>query len=538
MVGRHTASAHARARALPLLLGVGAVAAVGVGGFAVVSAMSGDDGAACQGSVSVRIAAAPEIAPLVTDAVTSLEGEGAEVDGSCLEYDVSAVAPAQVAEVLSAASENSPHLWVPDFSVWVARAQAAGADVEVLDASLARTPVVVVGRDLETPGSWREVGSTTVAFLDPLTSAPSTAALLSAFGEMQVTGASRTEMGAMMVPLAQRYGGQVDKPQTAEDVAVAAAGGTLGVMTEQQLVALQDGGAAQGLSAAVPRSGTMMLEYPLLSLSTDAGVEQAGRLVLDALSATDLAEHGFRDAEGAPLGPDVGIGEARFNVLAAPEGEAVVDALRQWAVLTVPSRSLAVVDVSGSMDFTDDQGRSRISLAVTAAESALGLFPDSAQIGLWAFSVELGGGGRDYRSLAPVRRLGASTGGGSHRKDLAKALRELPELTGEGTGLHDTTLAAVRTLQEGYDARSVNTVILLTDGENDDPGSLSLQELVNTLERERDPARPVAVIAIGMGPEADAQALRRIAAATGGRSYVAREPADIGQVFVDAMLSR
>ena len=82
------------------------------------------------------------------------------------------------------------------------------------------------------------------------------------------------------------------------------------------------------------------------------------------------------------------------------------------------------------------------------------------------------------------------------------------------------------------------TVILLTDGENDDPGSLSLQELVNTLERERDPARPVAVIAIGMGPEADAQALRRIAAATGGRSYVAREPADIGQVFVDAMLSR
>lgn len=534
MVGRHTASARARAGVLPLLLGVGAVAVVGVGGYAVVSAMSEDDVTGCQGSVTVRIAAAPEIAPAVTDAVTALEADGAEVDGSCLEYDVSATAPAQVAEVLSAESENSPHLWVPDFSVWVARAQATGAAVEVLDASLARTPVVVVGRDVEPPGSWREVGSTTVAFLDPLTSAPSTAALLSAFGEMQVTGASQTEMGAMMVPLAQRYGGQADKPRTIDDVARAAAGGTLGVMTEQQLVALQDEGAAEGLSAAVPRSGTMVLEYPLVSLSSDAGVEHAGRLVLDALSPEDLAEHGFRDAEGGPLGPDRGLGEARFNVLATPEGDAVLDALRQWAVLTVPSRSLAVVDVSGSMDYTDDEGRSRISLAVTAAESALDLFPDSAQIGLWAFSVELGAGGRDYQSLAPVRRLGAAT----HRKDLARALRELPEMTGEGTGLHDTTLAAVRTLQEGYDARAVNTVILLTDGENDDPGSLSLQELIRTLEREHDPARPVAVIAIGMGPEADAQALRRIAAATGGRSYVAREPADIGEVFVDAMLSR
>jgi hypothetical protein len=54
----------------------------------------------------------------------------------------------------------------------------------------------------------------------------------------------------------------------------------------------------------------------------------------------------------------------------------VSGALRQWAVLTVPSRLLTVVDVSGSMDFTD-AGQSRISLAVTAANGALQLFPDS-----------------------------------------------------------------------------------------------------------------------------------------------------------------
>jgi Mg-chelatase subunit ChlD len=111
-------------------------------------------------------------------------------------------------------------------------------------------------------------------------------------------------------------------------------------------------------------------------------------------------------------------------------------------------------------------------------------------------------------------------------------------MTDGGTGLHDTTLAAIRTLQDDYEARAVNSVILLTDGENDDPGSLSLNELVSTIEREKDPARPIQVIAIGMGPDADAQALRRIASATGGRSYVARDPQDIAEVFIDAMLSR
>ena len=58
------------------------------------------------------------------------------------------------------------------------------------------------------------------------------------------------------------------------------------------------------------------------------------------------------------------------------------------------------------------------------------------------------------------------------------------------------------------------------------------------LPRERDPARPIQVVAIGMGPDADANALKRIAGATGGESYVARDPDDIAEVFIDAMLAR
>jgi Mg-chelatase subunit ChlD len=353
---------------------------------------------------------------------------------------------------------------------------------------------------------------------------------------MKVTGASETEMGAMMVPLAQRYGAQPDKPETVEQVAKAVDEGGQGVMTEQQLVTLQKAGQAQGFSAAVPASGTMVLDYPLAALSADESAQEAGDRLAEFLAGAKgeelLADNGFRDAENTPLPSGKGLGKGELDTLPAPDAQAATDAMRQWAVLTVPSRLLAVVDVSGSMDFVDGR-QSRISLAIAAAEGALKLFPDNGQIGLWAFSVGLGEGNRDYTSLVPIRKLDEE-----HRSALGKALRKLPTMTDGGTGLYDSALAAIRTLQDEYDARSINNVIFLTDGANDDPGSLTLDELVDTIERERDPARPVRVIAIGLGPEADAKALAKIADATGGRSYVARNPADIGDVFIDAMLSR
>lgn len=542
MAGRHSAStSHNRSRAVSVLGVLAAAAAIAVGGFVVVGNAARQPGpAGCEGSLSARVAAAPDIAPALGEAARDLEDDGAAVDGVCIDFEVEPVVPEQVAEVIGSEPEDSPDLWAPDLSVWLTRVELAGADLSRVSDSMASSPVVVVGPDADPPDSWQEVGMSTVAYLDPLTSSASTVALLSAFGEMAVTGASETEMGAMMVPLAQRYGAQPDKPETPEDVARAAAKGTYGVLTEQQLVRIQRSGAATDLVATVPASGTMLLDFPLAAVSADPAVEDADRQLAAYLSGSSgaeiLAANGFRPANGEPLESGEGLGARPYASLPSPGAEDVSGALRQWAMLTVPSRLLAVVDVSGSMDFTDD-GRSRISLAVRAAEGALELFPDNAEIGVWAFSERLDGD-RDYVELAPVRPLGSGSAGTPHRRELAAALTRLPGMTNGGTGLYDTALAAVRTLQDDYDARAVNSVVLLTDGDNDDPGSLTLEELVQTLERERDPARPTQVIAIGMGPEADAKALRRVAAATGGRSYVARDPQDISQVFIDAMLSR
>ena len=82
-------------------------------------------------------------------------------------------------------------------------------------------------------------------------------------------------------------------------------------------------------------------------------------------------------------------------------------------------------------------------------------------------------------------------------------------------------------------------MVLLTDGRNqDDPDSIDLDTLLTTLRAEFDLAQPVPVITIGMGPDADHQTLARISEVTGAKSYRVDNPADIQQVFLDAMVER
>jgi hypothetical protein len=215
------------------------------------------------------------------------------------------------------------------------------------------------------------------------------------------------------------------------------------------------------------------------------------------------------------------------------------DALRTWSAVTLDARMLAVVDVSGSMDFDARNGGTRVELARDSALGGLRLYPDSAQIGLWVFSV-LENPPDDWVPLVDVGALGDAVGGGTRRDALAAAAQSLPDrVDAGGTGLYDTTLTAYRTVQAGYDPARVNSVVLLTDGRNeDDPVGIDLPTLLQTLRDESDPARPVPIITIGMGPDADIDTLRQISQTTGGTAYQALDPGDVESVFLDAMMQR
>jgi hypothetical protein len=69
-------------------------------------------------------------------------------------------------------------------------------------------------------------------------------------------------------------------------------------------------------------------------------------------------------------------------------------------------------------------------------------------------------------------------------------------------------------------------------------GGLTLSQLLSKLASEQQADRPIQVISIGVGPEADAGALQQISQATGGRTFVAKDPAAAAQTLVLAFAGR
>jgi hypothetical protein len=82
-----------------------------------------------------------------------------------------------------------------------------------------------------------------------------------------------------------------------------------------------------------------------------------------------------------------------------------------------------------------------------------------------------------------------------------------------------------------------NALVILTDGVNQDRGSISRAGLISELERLADPERPVPLIVIAVGPDADLREARAIAAATGGSGQSVSDPAQIQAVMLKAIVA-
>jgi hypothetical protein len=203
------------------------------------------------------------------------------------------------------------------------------------------------------------------------------------------------------------------------------------------------------------------------------------------------------------------------------------------------SRMLAVVDVSGSMGepVPGAGGASRLDVTKVAAGRGLGLFSDATQVGLWAFSTHLTPS-TDYRELVPIGPLGGSPGTVGGRQRLAGALAALHYVPGGSTGLYDTALAATRRVRAGWEPGRVNSVVLLTDGKNEDDQGIGLAELLRQLRAENDPSRPVPLITIAYGAQSPVGALRAMSEATGGATYAAEDPRQVQKVFLEAIQQR
>ena len=302
------------------------------------------------------------------------------------------------------------------------------------------------------------------------------------------------------------------------------------------------------LVAVYPEEGTLEADHPWLVLRApwvDQAKRDAAAGFLDYLRSEPIQARfqaaGFRTSDGRP-GPQLSeanglLPDQPSRVLAPPAPKVVAATLQSWNAARKRSNVLAVYDVSGSMkeEVPGTGGKTKIDIVKQAAGQALALFAPETNLGTWLFSTNLAGN-KDWVESVPIGPTNAKLPNGKSRREvLAEALTRLQATDGD-TGLYDTTLAAFRALQRSYAPQRINIVVLLTDGINDDPGGgISRAELLSRLKSEQDKDRPVRIITIAYGANADAASLKLISQATGGLAYVSRDPRDILRVFTDAI---
>jgi hypothetical protein len=262
-----------------------------------------------------------------------------------------------------------------------------------------------------------------------------------------------------------------------------------------------------------------------------------------------LASVGLRSADGTvggsfarPTGasiPSTPAAPAQNDAAGAPgagglDAGLISQALGGWAAITVPGRVLGVFDVSGSMlqPVPTAGGATRAEVTQMAAAQGLTLFDDKWAVGMWLFSTEMVGK-QPWQELVPISPLTSA------RSRLQASVKKIVPKKDGGTGLYDTALAAYRTVQDGWQAGRVNSVILFTDGANANKAGISRDTLIAELKKLNDPARPVRMIIIGIGTEVDRDELEAITNATSaGGVFIAPDPAKISDIFLQAIASR
>ena len=497
---------------------------------------------------AVTVAAAPDIAPVLADVIAQHGLTAADCP-----IRIEPTDPGQVAR--NGAVDAA--VWIPDSSVWLSRASAAGLAVAGAAPSIATTPVVFAlsgqaTQQLAAAGASADVAGILatrkaaapirVGLSDPDESAAAIAAVLAA--RASVTGASdaraaltwgvRSSPDDLPVPSTELLGRLAGDPATALAV------------SEQALVSYNAAATGDHAHAVYLGPGGFALDYPVAAIGADPAVQAAASDLAEVLGTEQvrsaLQDAGFRapdQSAGPTLAAADGVDPAHREAGTPPTAQAVDDAIRSVQVTNEASRTLAVMDISGSMLATvpGTNGADRISLAKDAAARGLGLYRADSDIGLWEFSTNLTPTS-DHLELIGISSLGPDGQGGPGAAKLAAALSGLQAIPNGGTGLYDTTLDAVRAVRAGYDPNRVNAVLLLTDGMNDDNNSITLDQLLSSLTAEQDPSKPVPVIAIAFGPDSDVASLQQISKATGGATYLSQDPRQIGEIFLDAVGQR
>jgi Ca-activated chloride channel family protein len=540
----------------------------------------------CSGSAGATIVVAPRIESIMAKLGQDWAQTSPNVGGACGAVTIVSKESPDMATALAETDWDTknegpaPDVWVPDSSAWVKKA-SVDADAERiipdLQPSLARTPTVIamprqlaeaagmvsapltwqkIVQKLSAPTGWQayshpEWGAFKVGLSDPQVSTAGLLALM-AISDTDDDGEVSPEEQDALLSLKKVIGVKTtsteqifDGIRSASDSDPAKALTYVSAFPalEQDVLAYNLTHPKVPLVAIYPQDGTAEADFPYLILSTAKWTnpkrsEVAAAFLRYARGAegrTAFQAAGFRDGNRVP-GPTMtaanGVAE---KITALPRAillpESVQHAAASWTAVTRPTNLLLVFDTSGSMDgVVPGTGKTRLDLTKAAALDALGLFDDSAQVGVWEFSTA--NKGQDFRKLIPLNTLAKD------RDQVTKSINNLK--AGGNTGLYNTTWAACQEVAANYLAGATNLVVLLTDGADDNNvnGGLTLPQLITNLQGTcGDPAKPIKVITVGLGRQTNSDILRQISSATKAQTFASPTTFDVSQVVLSALFN-
>ncbi len=499
----------------------------------------------------------------------------------------------------TAADGATPDVWVPDSSAWLAIARNASSDAAALVPAsgpvIASSPVVIasprpmaealgwpdkqltwaqLARNENSASFWSSVGQSSwgtfkVGYPDPKTSVSGLATVLGVSSAGLKQPAGRLSTATFMQNRAAQLGvlnlerGAAFVPKT-DDEALSALrkaatnGKTLSYLSafpisEADLVAFNNGvGSSTGqppavqLDANYPSDGLFNQDVPYTVLTTPGHAAKASvaQAFLSAVQGpagqADLARAGFRSPSGVNTTFTINQGTESALPTTTPatlSGATLQAAQSLFTSVHQRGSTLALLDGSGSMKeiVPGDPPQTKIAIAINACLQGDELFAGNDKVGLGMFASRVPGG--ILQILSPVVPMDTKGRYGSHKDDLMQ-LKNTP-VPGGDTPLYKAALAGFQSQNAHYTPGRLNEVVLLTDGRNDDPEDphdLTLPDLLKTLKQQYNPARPVHIITIAYGADADPSALKQISDATGARSYRSVDPHDIFNVFLNAVL--
>lgn len=521
---------------------------------------SGDSATGCpHGSIDLTVRADPAAAPWLRTLAGRYAQTHRQIDNKCVVPKVSSLAFKDAGSVVQSnpypGSGAAPDVWVPDSTAALDLLRTQTDNGEVLPQSaqpIATSPLVLAAPE-QTVLQWQkdgansdlqtllDVGSNGAAQIntpDPSSTGTGIATVLQATS--RITKSDNVNSGTYstsaarigMLRLRARMGTTAPTgPALLNKVGAQASADNMVAVSEQDVIGYNKTHSNNKLESYNAFGATRAVDYPYVMLHANWISDEVERAAQDfqswltsAPTQNSLTEFGLRRYDGTAGGlAGAGADDAHGKLDSAPDSGSVAAAHSAWTLLTTKRSVLSLIDVSSSMNQTvSGTTDTKLNLAQNTALAALPYLTPDDQAGLSEFSGV-------YSELVP---LGTATSDSGQRASMQTAYQGLQPQG--GTSLYDGVLAAYDEATRHYLPGGTNVVVVLSDG-GDTNSKITLDVLLSELKKRGDPSRPVHIVTIAYGADADLGVLKQISQATAGVAFSAPDPRSISTIYISAL---